>query len=686
MDSQHFEVFGKKVAMFYHPLFRKTIEAWSSAFAPSSKHINMIIFIELNVRIQKAMIYPADTVHSMNSALTDWYQKLEDISLREKKPSATLKTQTKFSLPDVSALFSSISFEPCQTQEQYNNFFKERSQHLAMKYANTFLSLTGLSKFVFDLCLSWCDTLDIELFVYFLNGLFLHITKGETLKTSSLRSIDEIDLFIEPFFNFFKMQKSHYQRYVKNTLNSFQPWCEWNYFRIKEIKGKLLENFLQAFPANEKQRILDIEQIFDEAHALIPENLKVFDIQTLLQFHADDFWGTKSNGASTEKEIIKKEAIAINSNRKPVSSSYNRSQRKEPEKISMPIIGKSLQKFLGGEGQTQVVKTIESVNFFMEGGGPLQDPGNEAIQVGLYPIWESEFSDCNSMISFRDYNQSFGNVGSKGFILDELKPKEVFSDKPSMSQKEEHLITIVDNPKIFGERSKTPTLFSQKTGDENGTMGPSKHQRSYKKLVAHLPTSEDEASKLNDPRIQMNRSLTEKMRVKPEVKRGGYAFTKRKQNFVPLTNIGIGPIFTEINAKFGMEKSLSTQSLADHVKPQGSKFIQRPVKPRQAPSKSREGRESSQTIQRKISSKKLVKAQLFNHDELSSTNYDSGFPLESSNGTTSVGRAMVRLNQLFAEEKRADASKLPKLKVNARNNKPFQIMPIKFDQIEAVGE
>ena len=35
-----------------------------------------------------------------------------------------------------------------------------------------------LTEFFFDLCLSWCQFLDIETFLFFINGVFLNITQG----------------------------------------------------------------------------------------------------------------------------------------------------------------------------------------------------------------------------------------------------------------------------------------------------------------------------------------------------------------------------------------------------------------------------------------------------------------------------------------------------------------------------
>ena len=44
-----------------------------------------------------------------------------------------------------------------------------------------------LTEFFFDLCLSWCQFLDIETFLFFINGVFLNITKGNHINVSRLK-------------------------------------------------------------------------------------------------------------------------------------------------------------------------------------------------------------------------------------------------------------------------------------------------------------------------------------------------------------------------------------------------------------------------------------------------------------------------------------------------------------------
>ena len=41
-----------------------------------------------------------------------------------------------------------------------------------------------LTEFFFDLCLSWCQFLDIETFLFFINGVFLNVTKGNHINVS----------------------------------------------------------------------------------------------------------------------------------------------------------------------------------------------------------------------------------------------------------------------------------------------------------------------------------------------------------------------------------------------------------------------------------------------------------------------------------------------------------------------
>ena len=58
-----------------------------------------------------------------------------------------------------------------------------------------------LTEFFFDLCLSWCQYLDIETFLFFINGVFLNITKGNHINVSSFKTLEEIEVLSIEFIN-----------------------------------------------------------------------------------------------------------------------------------------------------------------------------------------------------------------------------------------------------------------------------------------------------------------------------------------------------------------------------------------------------------------------------------------------------------------------------------------------------
>lgn len=58
-----------------------------------------------------------------------------------------------------------------------------------------------LTEFFFDLCLSWCQFLDIETFLFFINGVFLNITKGNHINVSRFKENHEIEVLSIEFIN-----------------------------------------------------------------------------------------------------------------------------------------------------------------------------------------------------------------------------------------------------------------------------------------------------------------------------------------------------------------------------------------------------------------------------------------------------------------------------------------------------
>ena len=73
-----------------------------------------------------------------------------------------------------------------------------------------------LTEFFFDLCLSWCQFLDIETFLFFVNGVFLNITKGNHINVSRFKENHEIEVLSIEFINHLLAYRSLCQERVNN--------------------------------------------------------------------------------------------------------------------------------------------------------------------------------------------------------------------------------------------------------------------------------------------------------------------------------------------------------------------------------------------------------------------------------------------------------------------------------------
>jgi hypothetical protein len=74
-------------------------------------------------------------------------------------------------------------------RQTYKNMKQSRRQERLDKLG---INYERLTEFFFDLCLSWCQFLDIETFLFFINGVFLNISKGAHINVSVLKDLDEV--------------------------------------------------------------------------------------------------------------------------------------------------------------------------------------------------------------------------------------------------------------------------------------------------------------------------------------------------------------------------------------------------------------------------------------------------------------------------------------------------------------
>lgn len=165
------EELRKKIALYYHPLFQACLAQWIMQMQTQNySTLTMDQYSELNIRIQKSLILDFDYDAAAASAFEDW-----KIDIEREKFDKEFEQKQKGTQND----------PPDQTRD----------------YKKETLDYERLSEFFFDLCLSWCQHLDIETFLFFLNGVFLNITYGSHISVSSFKKVEVINVLSISFFN-----------------------------------------------------------------------------------------------------------------------------------------------------------------------------------------------------------------------------------------------------------------------------------------------------------------------------------------------------------------------------------------------------------------------------------------------------------------------------------------------------
>ena len=458
------EKFNKKLSIFYHPFFQDLIDIWSNTYSPSKNNINMMTFIELNLKIQKAIIPAFDFQNSLNSALTDWYKELDDLSIKNYKKTPTLLKllPIKLNLNHITEALDNLPFSATVSNDKYISYFKANKTHVSLKYADTQLSLIGFAKFLFDLCVSWCENLDIELFILFLSGLFLQITAGSSINNSSLLKTENIIPLNQIFLNQTKMFKTHYERYKKQDLSSFQIWYEWNYLpsRLQEITKRVIDTLKPIYPNEESTRLEDLAILFDnimkksnfDASSTAEGFLSQLKFLGQLTFHDNTIINDKDkygNSLILGENGFELSNLDFSSDSHVNIESNSNKHTKVVKKLCMPIFGKSVAK-QQIENSKPHVHTINNHSLFLDNETNDVNLGIDSIYTGLYPIWEKkELSDCPSGDTLKDQKESL----RKGLSFSHTASNAVLMTASS-HQQSHHTITTIRQ----SEGKETPDL------------------------------------------------------------------------------------------------------------------------------------------------------------------------------------------------------------------------------------
>ncbi|CAI2376110.1 unnamed protein product [Moneuplotes crassus] len=220
------EELRKKIALYYHPLFQASLAQWIIQMQTKNyTTLSMEQYRDLNIRIQKSLILDFDYDAAASSAFEDWKIDIE----REKFDQ---------------------EFESKKKEDDSNS----PSPDKVKDYSKETLDYERLSEFFFDLCLSWCQHLDIETFLYFLNGVFLNITTGAHISISNFKKLENINVLSIGFFD----TLIKYRTDLENTQEQdYKDWYDWNFKRTHEIVKRVEANLANIFDPQDK-RAFDI--------------------------------------------------------------------------------------------------------------------------------------------------------------------------------------------------------------------------------------------------------------------------------------------------------------------------------------------------------------------------------------------------------------------------------------------
>lgn len=126
-----------------------------------------------------------DERSARESAEQDWKIDLERESTKNSRPDA-IQEQSESSSEE-SELDSDA--ESDQVRERDERILSKQIQRFEQKSSRG-IEYERLQEFFFDLCLSWCQHLDIETFLFFVNGVFLNITEGPHINVSVMKQLD----------------------------------------------------------------------------------------------------------------------------------------------------------------------------------------------------------------------------------------------------------------------------------------------------------------------------------------------------------------------------------------------------------------------------------------------------------------------------------------------------------------
>jgi len=454
------EKLTKKLALFYHPLFQNTVIEWILSFHVDQTVMDIMTFIEINLRIQKVIIPEFEFSNSLSSAVTDWVRELESLSTKKENsnPSSKHKSSTEIT-KNLAEMIQGIPFELIASGETYISFFKHHREQLPSHYLVDKLSFSAFAKFLFDLCYSWCEYLDIELFTLFLIGLLYQVTTFQTTNLLTVRPFNQIKGFPESFIAQIKRYKTHYNRYKESELSSYESWYEWNYMpnRINEIKKRVIDSLIKN--SREDTPPNSITSHLGELYDASVSQLVLGDLDKPTISHFEYILKDRKPQNHLQESGYDSENVdfswkKVRYEREMKFNTY----KKHHKKLAIPILGKAIAQ---NQPEEMVrVHTIARADVFREGADDILEANNISIQHDnhLAPIWEREVSENDESVTSVEQIENDDVAaesevpGEQSFM--EIDPKIVTRRKKELLRSQisnNTKMSLMKDPKLFLE-------------------------------------------------------------------------------------------------------------------------------------------------------------------------------------------------------------------------------------------
>jgi len=569
MSTVHNEKLKRKLAIFYHPLFQTVVHQYSSAFQAPQNLFDFAIFTEINLRAQKIILTEFDAADSLSSALTDWAREIENLSNeRPERPFTPSATSVRPKREDdlirpLKKLIEKVPFDLALPQQAYLDFFHQQEGHIDSHLIIDKISLQGFGKFLFDLCLSWCEDLDVELFCLFSLAVLYQLTYFINPTQLRVLPFNKVESFIDPLLTQIKLVKAHFQRYKKVDLTTYESFYEWNYLpnRLKEIKAKLIELFV-LLPHDQRSLHSHIEVIYKtSAYQIMHKNLSK---PTTAHFTVL----IKENQTELKSILGPNEPTPAHFPEHVMNSLANSTQQrltptkkhvKIMKKAAMPVIGKTISKIFE-QNDIGKIHTIKNIETFMEDGGEDSPIASRKSllqkNTKLYPIWEHETSEAASMATTQNFdNQKMLAVANKGLKMGS-KSIERALKVIARTQKEDN--TTPKNPHSYyrqGSRRKIVEDFSKSSQqsfvrlvNSEGRASVSPKLFNIKRTAMQLP--EDVCIK-NEEELRidnkLNMILNDKMLVRTPTPNHRASHRKMVLSNMGLSNVS-GDLIEDVNS------------------------------------------------------------------------------------------------------------------------------------------